>query len=82
MAGERGTKLTAMAEILNLNALLAQLVLALGAGLVVGNAAAIWTHLWGKKPKNAAGPFRAGRAWFLLAVGVLIGVWGLASLVG
>ena len=69
-----------MVDILNLNTLLAQLVLALGAGLVVGNGAAIWSDFKGRRPKHAQGEFRPARAWFLLAVGLLIGVWGLASL--
>ncbi len=71
-----------MADILNLDALLAQLVLALGAALVLGNGAAIYMNWRGKAPKRAAGEFRATRAWFLLGVGVLIGTWGIASLAG
>ncbi len=70
-----------MVDILDLDTLLAQLVLALGAALVLGNGAAIWMHWRGRAPRRAQGEFRATRAWFLLAVGVLIGVWGLASLV-
>ena len=34
----------------------------------------------GKRPKKAQGDFRPARAWFLLAVGAVISVWGLASL--
>ncbi len=71
-----------MVDILNLDTLLAQLVAALGAALVVGNGAAIYVHWRGKTPKRAPGEFRAPRAWFLLAVGLVIGVWGLASLLG
>ncbi len=70
-----------MVDILDLDTLLAQLVLALGAALVLGNAAAIWVHWRGKTPRKAQGEFRAPRAWFLLSVGLVIGAWGLASLV-
>ncbi len=69
-----------MVDILNLDTLLAQLVLALGAALVLGNGAAIYMNWRGKTPKKATGEFRAPRAWFLLAVGLVIAVWGLASL--
>ena len=70
-----------MVDILNLDSLLAQIVLALGAALVFGNGAAIYADAKGKRPKGEEGQFRAGRSWFLLAVGLVIGVWGLASLV-
>ncbi len=71
-----------MVDILALDTLLAQLVLALGAALVLGNGAAIYMDWRGRAPKKATGDFRASRAWFLLAVGLLIGAWGLGSLVG
>ena len=69
-----------VAELLGLNDLLAQLVLAIGAAMVLGNGAAIWVHSRGRRPKQAEGDFRATRAWWLLAVGLLIAVWGIASL--
>jgi len=67
-------------DILDLNSLFAQLVLALGAALVLGNGYAIVMARRGVKPKNIEGEFRPGRAWFLLAVGIVIGLWGAASL--
>jgi len=67
-------------DILDLNSLFAQLVLALGAALVRGNWYAIVMARRGVKPKNIEGEFRPGRAWFLLAVGIVIGLWGAASL--
>jgi hypothetical protein len=66
-------------DILGLDDLLAQLILAVGAAMVIGNAAAIWTHHRGGSPKGAQGEFRPVRAWWLLAVGLLIAVWGIAS---
>ncbi len=69
-------------DILGLNDLLAQLILAVGAAMVLGNGYAIYQARRGKAPKGAQGEFRAGRAWWLLAVGALIGLWGIASLIG
>ena len=70
-----------MADFFDLDSLLAQLILALGAALVAGNAYALVMARRGIKPKNAPGDLRKGRAWFLLAVGLVIAVWALASLV-
>jgi hypothetical protein len=69
-------------EIFDFDNLFKQAVLALGAALVVGNGFAIYQETRGRKPKAAQGEFRRGRAWWLLAVGIVIGSWGLASLVG
>jgi hypothetical protein len=68
-------------DILGLNDLLAQLILAVGAAMILGNGYAIYQARQGKAPKGAEGQFRAGRAWWLLGVGTLITVWGIASLV-
>ena len=68
-------------DILGLNDLLAQLILAVGAAMVLGNGFAIYQASRGNAPKGAEGTFRAGRAWWLLGVGALITVWGIASLV-
>lgn len=70
-----------MVDFFNLNELLAQLVLALGAALVVGNGYALVQARRGNKPKGMEGEIHRGRAWWLIAVGLLIAVWGLASLV-
>jgi len=66
-------------DILGLDDLLAQLILAVGAAMVIGNGAAIWMHHRGRSPKAVQGEFRPVRAWWLLAVGLLIAVWGIAS---
>jgi hypothetical protein len=68
-------------ELLGLDDLLAQMILAVGAAMVLGNGFAIYQHHQGKHPKGASGEFRAGRAWWLLGVGALITVWGTASLI-
>jgi hypothetical protein len=67
-------------DIFDLGSLFAQLVLALGAALVLGNGYAILMAHRGVRPKNVDGEFRPGRAWFLLAVGLVIAIWGAASL--
>lgn len=68
-------------DLFDLDGLLAQLVLALGAALVAGNGYALIMARRGVKPKNADGELRRGRAWFLLAVGVVMTIWGLATVV-
>jgi len=70
-----------LTDLLGLDDLLAQLVLAIGAAMLLGNAAAIWMHHKGRRPQGATGAFRPVRAWWLLAVGLLIATWGVASLV-
>ena len=67
-------------DILGLNDLLAQLILAVGAAMVLGNGYAIYKARKGETPKGVEGEFRKGRAWWLLTVGFFIAVWGIASL--
>lgn len=67
-------------ELLGLDDLLAQMILALGAAMVIGNGFAIFQHARGKDEEKAA-DFRGGRAWWFVAVGLLITVWGIGSLV-
>ena len=69
------------ADILGLNTLLAQLILAVGASMVLGNGYAIYVHHKGRAPARATGEFRASRAWWLLLVGLFISTWGAASLI-
>jgi hypothetical protein len=69
-------------DIFNLNELLAQLVVALGAALVLGNGFALIQARRGNAPKGMDGEeIRTGRAWWLIGVGLVITVWGLGSLV-
>ena len=68
-------------EALGLDSLLAQFVVALGAALVLGNGYAIYQARRGNAPKGEDGEFRASRAWWLLAVGIVILIWGTVSLI-
>ncbi len=82
LAGSNAASVTHMdaVDVLGLNTLLAQLILAVGAAMVIGNGFAIYQHAKGRTPEKAGGEFRASRAWWLLTVGVLIAAWGGASL--
>lgn len=68
-----------MIDILGLDTIFAEMVLGLGLALVIGNGLAWWKHRRGEKPKGVEGDFRPGRVWFLMAVGVLMAIWGTAS---
>lgn len=70
-----------MADLLNLDSLLAQLITAIGFALALGNGLAIVRARHGHMPRGVEGEFRPQRAWFLLSVGIVIGLWGLASLI-
>ena len=48
--------------------------------MVIGNLYAIYKNRKGQKPKDEEGEFRPGRAYWLLAVGTLIALWGGISL--
>lgn len=72
----------AVTDILGLDDIFAELVLGLGLAILVGNALALYKHRKGERPAGAAGDFRPGRVSFLLAVGVLITVWGAVSVFG
>lgn len=69
-----------MEDFLNLDVLIKQVALAFGAAMLLGNAYAIIQHKRGKSPKGEQGEFRAGRAYWLLTVGILIATWGAVSL--
>jgi hypothetical protein len=69
-----------MEQLLDLDLLMKQIALAFGAAMVIGNLFAIIQHKRGKAPKGESGEFRAGRAYWLLGVGLLIGIWGGVSL--
>lgn len=70
-----------MADFLDLDNLLAQMVLALGVALTAGNAYALFMDHRGVEPNDEEGRILRPRAWFLLALGMLIACWGLASLI-
>ena len=72
---------TDVEALLDLDLLIKQLALALGLAMVIGNGYAIYKNRKGEKPKDEEGDFRAGRAYWLLGVGVLIALWGGISLI-
>jgi len=47
--------------------------------MIVGNGLAIFKNRRGERPAGVEGEFRPGRAWFLGSVGVLLTIWGAAS---
>lgn len=69
-----------MIEILGLDSLFAELILVLGLALLLGNGFAIWKHRRGEAPEGAeVAAFRGGRVAFLMAIGLLMTVWGAVS---
>jgi len=71
---------TDIEALLDLDLLIKQLALALGLAMVIGNGYAIYKNRTGEKPKDEAGEFRSGRAYWLLGVGIFIALWGGVSL--
>ena len=69
-----------MGQLLDLNLLVKQMALAFGAAMVLGNSFAIIQHKRGVTPKGETGQFRPVRAYWLLSAGLVIAVWGAASL--
>jgi hypothetical protein len=68
-------------DILGLDTLFAEMVTGLGLALLVGNLLAWWKHRRGHRPPGVEGEFRGGRVRFLLTVGALMTIWGVASLI-
>lgn len=68
-----------MVDILGVDSLFAELTLGLGLALLVGNFLALVRHRRGERPPGVEGTFRAGRVVFLIVVGVVMTVWGGAS---
>ena len=68
-----------MNDIFGLESLFPLMVLAMGLAMVLGNGLAIFKNRRGEKPKGVEGDFRPGRAWFLGVVGVILTIWGAAS---
>jgi hypothetical protein len=67
-------------EILGLDTLFAEMVTGLGLALLAGNLFAWWKHRRGDRPPGSDGVYRSGRVRFLLVVGALMTVWGVASM--
>ena len=69
-----------MAEILGLDTLVTQMILAIGLALLAGNAWAAFRHLKGRPPPGQRGDFRPRRAIFLIMAGALMVIWSLVSM--
>ena len=69
-----------MAEILGLDTLVAQMILAIGLALVAGNSWAALRHFRGRPPPGQRGVFRPRRAGFLILAGILMVIWSAVSL--
>jgi uncharacterized iron-regulated membrane protein len=68
-------------DIFDFENLFPQLIIALGLALIVGNGLAWWKHRRGETPKNVdEARYRPGRVAFLMAIGVLLTVWGAVTL--
>ncbi len=71
-----------MAEILGFDTLFAEMILGVGLALIAGNLFAWWKHRTGQRPADVEGEYRGGRVAFLSTVGLVMTIWGLASLFG
>jgi len=70
-----------MAEFLDIQNLLPELILGLGLALLVGNGIAWWRHRQGQVPEGVEeAQYRPGRVRFLSIVGLIMTVWGAVSL--
>ncbi len=72
-----------MLDFIGVDTLLAELTLALGLALVIGNGLAFYKNSKGEKPQGVdeQSEFRPSRALFLMAAGALMTAWGVASIV-
>ncbi len=68
-----------LTELLGFDALFAEMILGIGLALVLGNGFAWWKNARGERPADAEGDFRRGRVIFLMTVGLVMAVWGAAS---
>jgi hypothetical protein len=69
-----------MGDILGLDILVAEMITGLGLALLIGNLLAWRKHRRGERPAGVLGEYRPGRVRFLLAVGAVLTIWGLASI--
>lgn len=72
-----------MDDLLDVQNLLPELIIALGLALLIGNGLAWRKHRKGGVPKGVENAqFRPGRSVFLMIVGAVLVVWGSVTLFG
>lgn len=68
---------TSVGDLFDFENLIPELILALGLALLLGNGLAWFKHRRGEVPGGVAeAQYRPGRVRFLMAVGVLLTIWG------
>ncbi|HSJ29552.1 MAG TPA: hypothetical protein VLB67_15195, partial [Acidimicrobiia bacterium] len=74
---------TPVLDFIGVDTLLAELTVALGLGVLIGNALAFYKARRGEKPAGVdpSAEFRPSRALFLMAAGALVATWGIASII-
>lgn len=61
--------------------LLPEMILALGAALLIGNGLAWWKNRKGQTPRDVQDAvYRPGRVYFLMVVGLVLLIWGAVTL--
>jgi hypothetical protein len=70
-------------DFIGVDTLLAELTVALGLAVVIGNGLAFYRARRGEKPGGVdpSAEFRPSRALFLMVAGALVATWGIASIV-
>ena len=68
-----------LVELFDLDRMIVLIVLAIGLAMLVGNGFAVWQNHKGNRPKDEDGEFRPSRAYWLIAVGLIMTTWGLIS---
>ncbi|HVR31957.1 MAG TPA: hypothetical protein VMS74_04515 [Acidimicrobiia bacterium] len=73
-----------MLDFIGVDTLIAELTVAIGLAVVVGNGLAFYKARRGHRPEGvqADAAFRPARAVFLIGAGTLMAAWGLASILG
>lgn len=73
-----------MVDVLGLDSLFAEMILAVGLALVLGNAYAYYQHRRGERPEDVddSASFNTGRVLFLSMIGILMTAWGGVSIFG